>query len=366
MTVVPASPSTKSFGPAQIPIREKWLAQRVETVLEPDLPILDAHHHLWDRPGQRYLFDEFLADTNTGHRVVGSIFIQCRSMYRADGPDAMKPVGETEFVNGIAARSASGMYGELRACAGIVGFADLTLGAAVKPVLEAHLRAAPDRFKGVRNMTASDPSPAISAGFGKVRGGMLMEKSFREGFSELAPLGLSADVWAYHPQLPEVIDLARSFPETSIIVNHCGGPLNQGHFRENRTQELGRWRESLETLSEMKNVTIKLGGMCMQIGGLDFHQRETPPSSEELAEAFRPLVLPCIKLFGAERCMFESNFAMDKGMASYAILWNAFKRLVADHSPVEKSALFAGTAARVYRLQLNCIAPTHEQLDATV
>lgn len=342
----------KTLAPAQIPVRPDWLGQVQEAALEPDLPIVDAHHHLWDRPGQRYLFDDFLADTRSGHRITGSVFIQCRSMYRQDAEPALGPVGETEFANGIAAQSASGLYGPLRACAGIVGFADLALGDAVGEVLRAHLRAAPERFKGVRNMTAHDPSPEIAAGFGKVRPGMLAEKQFWQGFAQLAPLGLSADIWAYHPQLAEVIALAKAFPETTIVVNHAGGPLNLGPYRRDRAAVLTHWRQSLEALAALPNVAIKLGGLCMVIGGLDLHLRPEPPGSQELAALLRPLVLPCIEIFGAERCMFESNFSMDKGMCSYAVLWNAFKRIAADLTAGEKTALFSATATRVYRLAL--------------
>lgn len=342
----------KTFTPAQIPVRPEWLATVREDALEVDLPIVDAHHHLWERPGQRYLFDEFLTDTRGGHNIIGSVFIQCRSMYRHGAQEAFSPVGETEFANGIAAQSASGLYGPLRACAGIVGFADLTLGAKVAHVLRAHLRAAPERFKGVRNMTASDPSPNIAAGFGKVRQGMLSEREFWNGFAELAPLRLSADVWAYHPQLVEVIALAKAFPETTIVVNHAGGPLNLGPYRCDRAAALAGWRRSLEALAALPNVFIKLGGLCMVIGGLDLHLRTAPPGSEELAELLRPLVLPCIEAFGPSRCMFESNFSMDKGMCSYVVLWNAFKRIAADFTATEKTALFSGTATEVYRLNL--------------
>lgn len=342
----------KTFAPAQIPVRPEWLAQVREAALEPELPIVDAHHHLWDRPGQRYLFDDFLEDTRSGHRIIGSVFIQCRSMYRQGAAEALAPVGETEFANGIGAQSASGLYGPLRACAGIVGFADLRLGDAVGEVLRAHLRAAPERFKGVRNMTAYDPSPDIAAGFGKPRPGMLREAKFWQGFAQLAPLGLSADIWAYHPQLGEVLALARAFPETTIVVNHAGGPLNLGPYRSDRAAVLADWRRSLEALAALPNVALKLGGLCMVIGGLDLHLRPAPPGSEELADLLRPLVLPCIELFGAERCMFESNFSMDKGMCSYGVLWNAFKRIAADFAPAPKEALFSGTATRVYRLAL--------------
>lgn len=354
MTAMPAPASTGElphFGPAHIPIREEWLGRQHEEILDPDLPIVDAHHHLWDRPpGQRYMFEDLLRDTGSGHDIRATVYVQCRSMYRFDGPAALKPVGETEFVNGVAACSASGIYGPIRACAAIVGLADLTLGAAVEEVLLAHLRAAPDRFRGIRNMTASHASPAISPGFGRVPEGLLADATFRAGFARLAPLGLSYDVWAFHSQLGEVLDLARAYPDTTLIVNHAGGPLGLGPYAGRRDEVMRDWRRDMSELAACPNVVLKLGGLGMHISGLRFHEQAAPPSSEMLAEAWRPWIHAGIELFGAQRCMFESNFPVDKGMASYAAVWNAFKRLTRGVTPLERHALFAGTAARVYRL----------------
>jgi L-fuconolactonase len=339
------------FPPAHIPVRPEWADSVREAIIEPELPIVDAHHHLWDRPpAQRYLFEDLLHDTNSGHAIEATVYIQCRSMYRASGPEAMRPVGETEFVNGVAARSASGVYGPMQACAAIVSYADLTLGERVRPVLEAHLRAAPDRLRGIRNMTAWDACAEIAPGFGKVAEGLLRDPGFQRGFAELAPLGLSYDVWAFHPQLPEVLDLARRFPETAIIVNHAGGPLNIGPYRGKQKEVLAAWSAGLRELAACPNVTLKLGGLGMHISGLDFHLQPAPPSSQALAQAWRPYVHTGIDLFGPARCMFESNFCVDKGMAGYAVLWNAFKRLAAGCSAEDKAALFSGTARRVYRL----------------
>lgn len=346
MTALPKLPDF----PAHIPIRQEWLEQFREVILEPALPIVDAHHHLWHRQGQRYLFDEFAADALSGHNVVASVYVQCRSMYRADGPAELKPVGETEFVNGVAAQSASGYYGGLRACAGIVAFADLMLGDAVEPVLLAHLAAAPQRLRGIRNSTAADASGAVSPGFGKVEQHLLLDARFRRGFAKLAPLGLSCDVWAFHSQLHEVLDLARAFPQTSIVLDHAGGPLGVGPYAGRQAEVLAQWRAAMAELARLPNVTVKLGGLAMQISGLDFHRRPRPPSSIELAQAWKPWVENCVELFGTDRCMFESNFCVDKGMASYATVWNAFKRMASGASPDEKTQLFSGTAQRVYRL----------------
>lgn len=344
------------FGPPHIPIREDWLDQQREEILDPGLPIVDAHHHLWDRPGQRYMFEDFLRDTGSGHNIRATVYVQCRSMYRLDGPAEMQPVGEAEFVNGVAACSASGVYGPIRACAAIVGYADLALGAAVEDVLHALLRAAPDRLRGVRNMTAAHASPAVAPGFGRVPEGLLSDARFRAGYARLAPLGLSYDVWAFHSQLGEVLDLARAHPDTVLIVNHAGGPLGIGPYAGQRDEVMRDWDGHLRALADCPNVVLKLGGLGMHISGLRFHEQDAPPSSEALAEAWRPWVQTAIERFGAQRCMFESNFPVDKGMAAYAAVWNAFKRLARGATPQERQALFAGTAARVYRLPVSVLA----------
>ncbi len=340
-----------TFPPAHIPVRPDWIEQSNEPILEPALPIVDPHHHLWDRPGQRYFFEDLLADVQSGHNIEATVFIQCRSMYRASGPVEMRPVGEVEYVNGVAAQSASGLYGSTEICAGIVGFADLMLGARVRPVLEAELAVAPDRFRGIRVMTAASPHREIAPGFGKVPECVMMTAAFREGFAELAPLGLSYDMWSFHPQMGEVADLARSFPETSIIVNHAGGPLAIGPYKGRQNEVLKDWSKSMRELATCPNVTMKIGGLGMHIGGLDFHNRPMPPSSKDLAQAWQPFVQGCIDAFGPARCMFESNFCVDKGTASYVNLWNAFKRLTQDFSADDKAHLFSETAKRVYCLK---------------
>ncbi|MBR0649816.1 amidohydrolase family protein [Roseomonas terrae] len=339
-------PTTRDFPPPHVPVREDWLAQTHEPVLDPTLPIIDPHHHLWHRPAERYLAEELLADLGDGHDVRATVFVQCRSYYREDGPAPMRPVGETEFVQRVA--EAADPAGP-RIAAGIVCMADLMLGDAVRPVLEAHLAAAPTRLRGVRNMTTSHPS--IVSSFGRIPAQRLLDPAFRTGFAHLAPLGLSYDVWAYHTQLDEVADLARAFPQTQIIVNHLGGPLGIGPFASRRAEVFEAWRPAIRALAAVPNLSMKLGGGGMHLLGLDFHHGAAPPSSEALALAFRPYVETCIEAFGAERCMFESNFPVDKGMFGYRILWNAFKRLAAGASEVERSALFSGTAARIYRLE---------------
>lgn len=326
-----------------------WLALGEEEALEPELPIIDPHHHLWDHPDSRYLLEELLIDTS-GHDIVQTVFVECGSMYRADGPEALRPIGETEFVQGIAAQSASGGYGPMRACTGIVSHANLLLGAAVQEVLEAHVAASPNRFRGIRHSAAWHPSDQIRKSHSDPPPHMFTLPEFREGFARLAPLGLSFDAWHFHTQIDELTDLARAFPDTTIILDHVGGPLGIGPYEGKRDEVSARWKSQITELARCENVVVKVGGMKMPICGFGWHKRAQPPSSAEIAEAVSPYYRFCIEQFGARRCMFESNFPVDKASCSYTVLWNAFKRLSADLSPDERAALFHDTAARVYRL----------------
>jgi L-fuconolactonase len=344
--------STPSPSPTYLPVRQDWLERRKEPILEPDLPIVDPHHHLWDRPGWRYLLDELLADTGSGHNIIATVFVQARAMVRAAGPMEMRPVGETEFVNGVAAMSASGIYGKTKVCAGIVGHADLTLAGRVEPVLAAHTRAGGDRFRGIRHITAWDGDESIRNPAYSPPPNLLADKAFREGFAVLVRLGLSFDAWLYHPQINELTDLARAFPEAKIVLNHVGGPIGIGAYTGKRQEMFAAWAASIKGLAACPNVCVKVGGMGMRMGGFGFHQKAEPPSSEMLAAAWRPYVEACIEAFGPSRCMFESNFPVDKGSYSYPVFWNACKLLAKAASKAEKADLFAGTAARFYRLDL--------------
>jgi L-fuconolactonase len=334
----------------QIAIRPEWLAQLREDPLDPALPIVDPHHHLWDRAEERYLLDDLLRDGGEGHDVRATVFVQCGAMYRATGPEEERSLGETEFVNGIAAASASGTYGPTRACAGIVGYVDLTLGDRVAPLLEAHLAAARARFRGVRNRTAWHPSPQVRTNLVTPPPGPLEHPGFVDGARRLAAQGLVLDVWAYQTQLPLVATLARTVPELTVVVNHCGGPLGVGPYAGRREEGFAAWRREVLALASLPNTVMKLGGLAMEVSGHAFHLRDLPPASIELERAWRPVVHTLIEAFGADRCMFESNFPVDKGMCGYGVLWNAFKRLAAGAGAEERAALFAGTATRVYRL----------------
>lgn len=328
----------------------EWIDLVKEETLEPKLPICDPHHHLWDTQAQCYLLNQFLQDANSGHNVVSTVFVECSSMYRQDGPDALKPIGETEFVQGIAAMSDSGGYGTTRVAAGIVSFANLLMGEAVKPVLEAHIAASPNRFRGIRHAAGWDPSPAVRNSHSNPPRHLYMRDEFRRGFALLQPLQLSFDAWFYHTQLDDFIDLAKTFPETTIILNHLGGPLGIGPYAGCRQEIFAYWQERIETLGNYPNVYLKLGGINMKVNGFEWHTRERPASSEELAEATSAYYDHAIKHFGASRCMFESNFPVDKASCSYNVLWNTFKKISQDYSADERNALFCDTATRVYRL----------------
>jgi predicted TIM-barrel fold metal-dependent hydrolase len=343
-----------------------------ETILEPGLPIVDPHHHLWDRryapepppeiashpflkaiaPARRYLLDELLADTGSGHNVIATVFVECGAFYKADGPVELRPVGETEFVNGVAAKSASGVYGPTRACAGIVSRADLLLGDGVAPVLEAHIRAGGGRFRGIRNSASWDADKAVLGPLNRVEAGLYREAKFREGFKHLGRLGLSFDAWLLEPQLPDVIDLARAFPETTIVLDHVGTPLGRGSYEGRREERFPTWRDNIRELAKSPNVAVKLGGLAMTFCNFPSFLAEPRAPSEQLAQEWRPYIETCIEAFGPERCMFESNFPVDMGACSYATLWNAFKHLAKGASAAEKTALFSGTATKVYRLEL--------------
>ena len=329
-------------------IREDWLALTREEILEPDLAIVDPHHHLWDFPAHRYLLPDLLADTGSGHRVESTVFIECTACYRADGPAELRTLGETEFVNGIAAMSASGGYGPVRVSAGIVGLVDLTLGGSVEEILRAHMAAAGPRFKGVRycagwedkteeiHNSHTNPPPHLYRDHAK----------FREGFAVLGKLGLTFDAWLYHPQIPDLTALARSFPEQPIVLDHVGGPLGLGWYSDKRDGVFTGWKRDIRDLAGCPNVYIKLGGLGMRISGFQFHHRERPPSSKDLADAWRPTSKPASRPSGRRDACLKATSPLTKS-TPYALYWNAFKRLAASASAEDKAALFQRNGAAI-------------------
>ncbi|WP_446901297.1 amidohydrolase family protein [Burkholderia sp. YIM B11467] len=328
-------------------VRPDWLASGLEPALEPDLPIVDAHHHFYERPGWIYMLDDYLQDARSGHNIQASVYMQAQTRYRDAGPAELKPVGETAYVAGVTEPL---QHGHPAVAKGIVGHADLRRGERVRDVLEAHLEAGRGRFRGVRHLTTWDADPTLANPLSAVPRGLLLDPAYRAGVAQLAPLGLSYDAWLFFPQLPELFDLAKANPDTRIIVNHCGGVVRIASYADRRPEVFERWSASMRALARLPNVYVKVGGLGMRINGFDFDKGARPPSSVQLADAWKPWMLTCIEAFGAERCMFESNFPVDKGSYSYVNGWNAFKRLTAHASPDERDALFRGTVTRAYRL----------------
>jgi L-fuconolactonase len=329
-----------------------WLALTQEDTLEPEIPICDPHHHFWDFrseriPYQRYLLHELAADINCGHNVRSTVFIEARSMYRPDGPPELRPVGEVEFVQGLAAASATGLYGPCRAAAAIIGHADLKLGDRVEPVLQALQAASPNRFRGIRHTVTWDPHPEIG---NRERQGVLASADYRAGARVLARMGLSLDTGVCFPQLPELADFAKAMPDLTIVLNHLGGLQRVGPYAGHDDEVFATWRSGIAAVAQYPNVNLKLGGIGMPRLGYDWHTREKPIGSEELAASMAPLMTYCIDQFGPARCMFESNFPVDKVSFSHHVLFNAFKRFSKTYTPSERAALFHDTAVRAYRI----------------
>ena len=351
--------ATAQNAPAQV-ANQDWLALTQEAALEPELPIIDPHHHFWDttdRNPQRYLLAQLVADAK-GHNVRQTVFIECGSMYRADGPEEFRVVGETEFVQGIAAECASGRYGDIRAAAGIVGTADLRLGDRVAPVLEAQIAASRNRFRGIRHGAAyvepgtlpgASVAPRIAARPAVIPR-LLLDRDFRRGYAYLRTYGLTFEGWVYHTQIAELTDLARTFPDTTIVFNHLGGPIGVGPYAGHRNEIHAAWKPAIAELAKNPNVVAKIGGIQMVVNGYGWEQRKQPPTSDELLAANRDWYIYMIDRFGPTRCMFESNFPVDRLSCSYTVLWNQFKKLTKSFSADERAAMFHDTAMRVYRL----------------
>ena len=352
-TPTQSSSATSIFSETQRP-NEEWLARhKPEPALEPELPIIDPHLHFWHhKSGYRYFVEEFGHDAAaSGHNIEATVFVECNAMYRANGPEHLKPVGETEFAVGMAAMAASGKYTRARAAAGIVAYADLTLGEGlVRETLEAHRDAANGRLRGIRQRAKWDADPVVAGPVRAGKRGLFLEPEFRRGMALLEEMGLSFDASIFHPQLPEVISLAQAHPGASIVVIHTASPLGFGSYAGNEKQVHADWLAGMKALARCPNVSIKMGGLLMCLGNFDFSKADTPPTSERLAALWRPYIEDCIELFGADRCMVSSNFPVEKAGVTYDVTWNMFKRLAAKCSPDEKRKLFADTARRIYRI----------------
>lgn len=325
-----------------------WVDLTVEQTLDASRPVCDAHHHLWDYPGSLYLLEEFSEDANNGHNIRSSVFMECATMYRKEGDELYKPVGETEFIQSLADKHPQ--TAKTKIALGIVGFANLQAGDAIKPVLEAHVAASPDRFRGIRHAAGYDDHPEVRNSHSNPPPGLYLRDDFRTGFAWLEKMNLSFDAWMYHTQFSDFIDLVKTFPNTIVVLDHFGGLLGIGPYADQREAIFERWQSDIETLGQYPNVYAKLGGLNMKICGFGWHKKDRPPGSTELADATARYYHHVIKHFGASRCMFESNFPVDKVSCSYNVLWNAFKRIAQDYSDEEKNALFYDTAHKVYRL----------------
>jgi predicted TIM-barrel fold metal-dependent hydrolase len=325
------------------------VAGPIEAILEPELPIIDPHHHLLEGRHGRYLLAEFLADlaSGGGHNIRQSVFVESSTHYRDGGPQELRSVGEVEFATSIATSTATE---PVNVCAAIVSHAELSVGDRVRAVLEAQLAAGRGHLRGVRDLVQWDGSEIARHSTRRAPPHKLADPAFRAGFNHLAALGLSCDLWVFHPQLPELVELAAAYPDTTIVLDHAGTPLGVEPY-QGRPEVFAQWRESLRALAAQSNVVVKIGGLGMPYTGFDLHFRPLPPGSEELARAWRPYIETCIELFGVSRCMFESNFPADKQTCGYGTLWNAFKRVTAGCSATEKTALYSNTARRTYRLE---------------
>ena len=330
-------------------IRPEWLAQVAEPAVEPELPVIDPHHHLWDVESAFYHAPELVADVNSGHRVLATVFVECKAHFDADAPAGFAPVGETRFAVAQAQDAARLPRGHAGLVQGIVAYGD-PFAADPQAVLEAHLEAGQGRMRGVRVRAAWHADPAFAAPHGGPDEHTIDSPELDRYCAMLAEMGLVLDLWVYHTQLDQAAALARRHPKLAIVLNHCGGPLGIGPYANRCVEVREAWSRSLAGVASNDNVTVKIGGLAMPRTGLSFADAAKPPTGFELVERWTPYVRTCIDLFGAERSMFESNFPVDKGSTNYVSVWNAFKILCAGYPAAARRALLAGTANRVYAL----------------
>lgn len=331
---------------------EAWLAKaQHEDAILPELPIIDPHVHFWHHGGYRYFVEEFAKDiAASGHNVESTVFVECSTMYRASGPEHLKPVGEVEFAVGQAAMAASGRYTQARCAAAIVGFADLTLGGLARETVEALVEAANGRLRGIRQRAKWDPDPAVRGSFCADGPGLYLRPEFGQGIDMLVAKGLLFEASVFHPQIRDLAALARAHPDANIVVVHTASPVGHSSYYGKDAEVHTAWLADMKELSKCPNVSVKLGGLLLSLGNFDFTTAARPPTSEELAALWRPYLEPCIELFGAQRCMASSNFPVDKAGVTYGTLWNMFKRITAACSGEEQQMIFADNARRIYRL----------------
>ena len=347
---MPVQTSRTEFGRIHPP-DERWLARALpEPAVEAELPIVDTHVHFWhSSDDHRYFVEDYARDiADSGHDVAASVYVECGSMYRAAGPAEFRCVGETEFAVGMSAVGASGRYTTSRVADRIVSFADLALGDRLGDVLDAHLAAANGRLAGIRHRAKWDPQPAVRGLWAAGGPGLYLEPQFQRGLRQVAKRGLSFDASVFHPQIPDVTALARAVPEANVVLIHSGSPVGHCGYAGRAAEVHGTWLDAMAELATLPNVVVKMGGILMPLANFDFGVESRPPTSEELAQLWRPYIEPCVELFGAERCMVASNFPVDKAGFGYGTVWNMFKRITAGYSDNEKRAIYTGTAERIY------------------
>jgi predicted TIM-barrel fold metal-dependent hydrolase len=332
------------------PGTQEWLEQVDETPVDSEREIVDPHHHLWPPGGAlAYRVDDLVADTRSGHNIVQTVFIECGAGYRTDGPSELLPVGETEFV-AAAADDLAERYPDAAPIDGIVAHADLS-HPDLDAILDAHESAAGGRFRGIRDSLAHAVEPEVLLIPGRYGESKSTGAAFRRGVARLGERGLSYDCWLYHHQNAEFAALARAVPETTMVWDHFGTPLGVGRYAGHQDEIFEQWKHDTAEIAACENTVAKLGGLAMPDNGFGFHTAEAPPTSDELLDAQRRWYEHTIECFGPERCMFESNFPVDRMSLSYTVYWNAMQKLAAPFSETEQQAMFAGTARRVYRLE---------------
>lgn len=335
-------------------VRPEWLAQVAEPAVEPELPIIDPHHHLWDVESAFYHAPELVADVNAGHRVLATVFVECKAHFDNDAPAGFEPVGETRFAVAQAQAAAQLPQGHAGLVKGIVAYGDPFVPNP-QGVLEAHLEDGQGRMRGVRVRAAWHADPAFAAPHGGADEHLIASPELDRYCAILAEMGLVLDLWVYHTQLDQAAELARRHPRLAIVLNHCGGPLGIGPYADKRAAVREAWSRSLGRVAANDNVAVKIGGLAMPRTGLSFADAAKPASCVELVERWTPYVRTCIELFGADRAMFESNFPVDKGSCNYVSVWNAFKLLSAGYPDAARRKLLAGTANRVYGLRVEAL-----------
>jgi len=335
---------------------EDWINGVQEEIIDPEREIIDPHHHLWhgpdDPPGikesYRYLLQDLWKDTSSGHNIKKTVFIDCGQEYYSDGPEAFKPVGETEFVAEIASQAASD-YSQAQ-ISGIIGHANMMLGSNVKEVLELHVEKGNGLFRGIRHAGGWDSDERVKNAHSHPTPHIYLEDKFQEGLQELSSMNMVFDTWHYHNQIKDLTKLAKNLPELIIVHDHFGGPLGIGPYKDKREEIFVQWQEDIHELSQCNNVYSKLGGLAMPVNGWDWHKRALPATSDEIITEQSRYYHYTLECFGSERCMFESNFPVDKQSVSYHVIWNAYKKLVKDFDEKTKDDLFYNTAEKVYKL----------------